>query len=98
MEKFRTGSADAAGRTSNKRASAPTQLGVSKPTRGTTKGLQQSIREFESLDVDVGLERILEDNVPEPLIDGPYSEELEARLACDCGRPKSCSCAHFYYP
>ena len=60
----------------------------------TTKGLQENIHYF-GLDVDVELERILEDNVPEPLIDGPYSEELEA---CDCGRPKSCSCAHFYYP
>jgi hypothetical protein len=37
----------------------------------TSKGLQQSIHEFESLNVDVGLKRILEDNVPEPLIDLP---------------------------
>src|ERR1700686_1817444 len=41
----------------------------------TTKGLQERIYEFESIDVDVGLRRILEDHVPEPLIDLPYSDE-----------------------
>jgi Domain of unknown function (DUF1931) len=51
----------------------------------TTKGLQQSIHEFESLDVDVGLKRILEESVPEPLIDLPYSEEAEARLPAIAG-------------
>jgi Domain of unknown function (DUF1931) len=51
----------------------------------TTKGLQQSIHEFESLDVDVGLKRILEDNVPEPQIDLAYSDEVEARLRAIAG-------------
>src|ERR1700730_6080694 len=46
----------------------------------TTKGLQESIREFESLDVDVGLKRILEESVPEALSDLAYSDEVEARL------------------
>jgi len=45
-----------------------------------TKGLQQSIHEFEALDLDIGLERILEKAVPEPQMDLPYSEETEARL------------------
>jgi Domain of unknown function (DUF1931) len=45
-----------------------------------TKGLQGSIHEFESLDVDVGLERLLEESVPEPLSDLAYSDEVEARL------------------
>lgn len=46
----------------------------------TTKGLQESIHEFASLDVDVGLKRILQDSVPEPPTDRPYSDEAEARL------------------
>jgi hypothetical protein len=51
----------------------------------TTKGLQESIQAFESLDLDIGLERILENNVPEPLIELPYSDELEARLPVIAG-------------
>jgi hypothetical protein len=51
----------------------------------TTKGLQESIHAFESLDVDVGLKRILAESVPEPQIDGPYSEEVEARLPAIAG-------------
>jgi len=51
----------------------------------TTKGLQERIHEFESLDADVGLKRILEDHIPEPLIDLPYSNELEARLPAIAG-------------
>jgi hypothetical protein len=45
-----------------------------------TKGLQESIHAFEALDLDIGLERILEKNVPEPSFDLPYSEEVDARL------------------
>jgi Domain of unknown function (DUF1931) len=51
----------------------------------TTKGLQESIHAFESLDVDVGLKRILEESVPEPLIDLAYSQEVEARLPAIAG-------------
>jgi hypothetical protein len=50
-----------------------------------TKGLQESIHAFESLDLDIGLERILRGNVPEPQIDLPYSEETEARLPAIAG-------------
>jgi hypothetical protein len=45
-----------------------------------TKGLQESTHAFEKLDLDIGLERILDKTVPEPQIDLPYSEETEARL------------------
>jgi hypothetical protein len=51
----------------------------------TTKGLQESIHEFEALDVHVGLKRKLEENVPEPLSDVPYSEEVEAHLPAIAG-------------
>ena len=50
-----------------------------------TKGLQESIHAFEALDLDIGLERILEKTVPEPQIDLPYSEETEARLPAIAG-------------
>jgi hypothetical protein len=50
-----------------------------------TKGLQESIHAFEMLDLDIGLERILETTVPEPQIDLPYSDELEARLPVIAG-------------
>jgi hypothetical protein len=45
-----------------------------------TKGLQESIHAFRALDLDIGLERILDESVPEPQIDLPYSEETEALL------------------
>lgn len=45
-----------------------------------TKGLQESIHAFEALDLDIGLERILEKTVPEPQMDLPYSAETGARL------------------
>jgi Domain of unknown function (DUF1931) len=50
-----------------------------------TKGLQESIHAFEKLDLDIGLERILDKEVPEPQIDLPDSDELETRLADHCG-------------
>ena len=50
-----------------------------------TKGLQESIHEFEKLDLDIGLERILDNTVPEPQGDVPYSEETEARLPVIAG-------------
>jgi hypothetical protein len=34
---------------------------------------------------DVGLKRILEESVPEPLMDLPYSEEVEAHLDAIAG-------------
>jgi Domain of unknown function (DUF1931) len=45
-----------------------------------TKGLQKNIHDFRKLDIDIGLETILNQSVPEPQIDLPYSEETEARL------------------
>jgi hypothetical protein len=45
-----------------------------------TKGLQETIHAFEALDLDIGLERILEKTVPEPQMDLPYSAETGARL------------------
>jgi len=50
-----------------------------------TKGLQESIHAFEKLDPDIGLERILERNVPEPPFDLPYSDEVDARLPMIAG-------------
>jgi hypothetical protein len=50
-----------------------------------TKGLQESIHAFEALDLDIGLERILDRAVPEPMMDLPYSEETEARLPAIAG-------------
>lgn len=50
-----------------------------------TKGLQESVHAFEKLDLDIGLERILDKAVPEPPIDLPYSEETEARLPAIAG-------------
>jgi hypothetical protein len=50
-----------------------------------TKGLQESMHAFEALDVDIGLERILEKAVREPPIDLAYSDEIEARLPAIAG-------------
>jgi|SRR5580700_1394604 hypothetical protein len=50
-----------------------------------TKGLQESIHAFEKLDVEIGLERILDTAVPEPQFDLPYSEEIDARLPAVAG-------------
>jgi hypothetical protein len=50
-----------------------------------TKGLQESIHQFEALDLDIGLERILRTAVAEPQIDLPYSDETEARLPAIAG-------------
>src|SRR3984957_10719045 len=36
-----------------------------------TKGLQESIHAFEELDVDIGLERILDETTPVPPLDRP---------------------------
>ena len=50
-----------------------------------TKGLRESIHAFEALDLDMGLERILERNVPEPPFDLPYSDEVDAHLPVIAG-------------
>jgi hypothetical protein len=50
-----------------------------------TKGLQESIHAFEALDVDIGLEPILNQAVPEPEIDLAYSDEVEAQLPALAG-------------
>lgn len=50
-----------------------------------TKGLQESIHAFEALDLDIGLERILERNVPEPPFDLPSSDEVDAHLPVIAG-------------
>jgi hypothetical protein len=58
---------------------------VAQHTAKATKGLQESIHAFEAMDLDIGLERILEKAVPEPQIDLPYSDETEARLPSIAG-------------
>lgn len=58
-----------------------------------TKGLQESIHAFEALDLDIGLECILERNVSELPSDLPYSDEVDARLP-NCGRSKPRSRSH----
>jgi hypothetical protein len=45
-----------------------------------TRGLQESIHAFEALDLDIGLGRILDRAVLEPMLDLPYSAEIETRL------------------
>jgi hypothetical protein len=50
-----------------------------------TKGLQENIHAFEALDLDIGLERILDKSVPEPELDLPYSDETEAHLPAIAG-------------
>jgi hypothetical protein len=45
-----------------------------------TKGLQESIHAFEELDVDIGLERILDETTPVPPLDRTLSVETEERL------------------
>jgi hypothetical protein len=45
-----------------------------------TKRLQQCVHDFDALDLDIGLRRILEHAVPEPQIDLLYREETGARL------------------
>ncbi len=50
-----------------------------------TKGLEESMRAFEKLDLDIGLERILGQEVREPQYDLPYSEETESRLPVIAG-------------
>jgi hypothetical protein len=51
-----------------------------------TKGLQESIHAFEQLDLEIGLEPILERSVPRPAdLDRPYSEKTETRLPAIAG-------------
>jgi hypothetical protein len=51
-----------------------------------TKGLQESIHAFEQLDLEIGLEPILERSVPRPAdLDRPYSEKMETRLPAIAG-------------
>ena len=50
-----------------------------------TKGLQESVRAFEALDLDVGLEPILDRAVPVPPLDLAYSDELETQLPVIAG-------------
>jgi hypothetical protein len=50
-----------------------------------TKGLQESIQAFEALDIDIGLERILDSAVPEPQSDLPFSLGVEAYLPVIAG-------------
>jgi Domain of unknown function (DUF1931) len=45
-----------------------------------TKGLQESIHAFEELDVDIGLEPILDETTPVPPLDRALSVETEERL------------------
>jgi len=41
---------------------------------------QKSIQSFTALDIDIGLERILDRAIPEPPSDLPFSQEVIARL------------------
>jgi Domain of unknown function (DUF1931) len=50
-----------------------------------TRGLQENIHAFEALDLDIGLERILDESVPEPELDLVYSDETEAHLPAIAG-------------
>jgi hypothetical protein len=50
-----------------------------------TKGLQESIHAFKALDLDIGLERVLDQAVPEPQLDLAYSDEIEAYLPAIAG-------------
>jgi hypothetical protein len=51
-----------------------------------TKGLQESIHAFEKLDVDIGLEPILDRKTPRPGdLDRPFSVETDARLPAIAG-------------
>ena len=51
-----------------------------------TKGLQESIRAFEKLDVKIGLEPILDRKTPRPAdLDRPFSVETDARLPAIAG-------------
>jgi hypothetical protein len=51
-----------------------------------TKGLQESIHAFEQLDLEIGLEPILERSIPRPAdLDRPYSEKTETRLPAIAG-------------
>jgi hypothetical protein len=50
-----------------------------------TQGRQECIHAFETFDLDIGLERILERNIPEPPFDLPYSDEVDARLPIIAG-------------
>jgi hypothetical protein len=45
-----------------------------------TKGLQENIHDFRKLDIDIGVEAVLNQSLPEPQMGLPYSEETEARL------------------
>jgi hypothetical protein len=50
-----------------------------------TKGLQESVRDFERMDEEVELGPILEQLAALPLLDLAYSEETEARLSALVG-------------
>jgi Domain of unknown function (DUF1931) len=50
-----------------------------------SKGLEENIHAFEALDLDIGLERILDRTVPAPQIDLPYSDETLERLPAIAG-------------
>src|ERR1700731_3917450 len=51
-----------------------------------TKGLQESIHAFEELDVEIGLEPILDRKTPRPAdLERPFSVETDARLPAIAG-------------
>jgi hypothetical protein len=51
-----------------------------------TKGLQESIHAFEGLDVEIGLEPLLDKKVPRPAdLDRPFSVETESCLPAIAG-------------
>ncbi len=72
-------------RMAERTAKANNRVAVEPRDLPLTKGLQESIRAFEALDLDIGLERILDRTVPEPELRLAYSEETEARLPAIAG-------------
>jgi hypothetical protein len=50
-----------------------------------TKGVQERMHEFKKLDVDLGLQPILDELAPRPQLDADISDETEARLALVAG-------------
>jgi Domain of unknown function (DUF1931) len=50
-----------------------------------TKGLEENIHAFEALDLEIGLERVLDRTVPAPQMNLPYSDDTLERLPAIAG-------------
>jgi hypothetical protein len=60
-----------------------------------TKGLQESIHEFEKIDEQIELQPILDQLTARPPLDLAYGEDTESRLPEVAGRPERGACARF---